>query len=55
MYYSSQLYFACIYHLTYLYVLYRYYHNKETGATQWERPAELGPAPLATGMYIIHS
>ena len=28
----------------------RYYYNKVTGATQWERPAELGAAPMATGM-----
>jgi hypothetical protein len=27
-----------------------YYYNKTTGATQWERPAELGPAPHATGI-----
>ena len=26
-----------------------YYYNKTTGATQWERPAELGAAPVATG------
>ncbi|RYG58410.1 hypothetical protein EON64_21355 [archaeon] len=30
---------------------YRYYYNKSTGATQWERPAELGTAPLATGWF----
>lgn len=28
-----------------------YYYNKATGATQWERPAELGPAPHATGAF----
>lgn len=28
-----------------------YYYNKETGATQWERPAELGAAPMATGWF----
>eukprot|EP01031_Cornospumella_fuschlensis_P041013 gene41013-50030_t len=28
-----------------------YYYNKTTGATQWERPAELGMAPLATGWF----
>jgi len=27
----------------------RYYYNKETGVTQWERPIEMGAAPLATG------
>jgi hypothetical protein len=26
-----------------------YYYNKNTGATQWERPVELGAAPMATG------
>ena len=26
-----------------------YYYNKQTGATQWERPVEMGAAPLATG------
>ena len=26
-----------------------YYYNKKTGATQWDRPAELGAAPMATG------
>lgn len=26
-----------------------YYFNQATGVTQWERPVELGPAPLATG------
>ena len=29
----------------------RYYYNKETGVTQWERPTEMGPAPLATGWF----
>jgi hypothetical protein len=28
-----------------------YYYNKVTGVTQWERPEELGPAPLATGWF----
>ncbi len=28
-----------------------YYHNKQTGQTQWERPAEMGPAPMATGWF----
>lgn len=28
-----------------------YYYNKTTGATQWERPVELGPAPVATGWF----
>eukprot|EP01041_Mallomonas_annulata_P008801 gene8801-18209_t len=28
-----------------------YYYNKVTGATQWERPAEMGPAPHATGWF----
>ena len=28
---------------------FRYYYNKETGATQWDRPVEMGEAPLATG------
>ncbi|CAM9152796.1 unnamed protein product, partial [Ectocarpus fasciculatus] len=28
-----------------------YYFNKATGATQWERPEELGPAPHATGWF----
>jgi hypothetical protein len=28
-----------------------YYYNKTTGATQWDRPAELGPAPLASGWF----
>ncbi len=32
-----------------------YYYNKVTGVTQWERPAELGPAPHATGsQYFFH-
>lgn len=26
-----------------------YYYNKVTGVTQWDRPAEMGPAPVATG------
>ena len=30
-------------------MLFRYYYNKETGVTQWERPVEMGAAPLATG------
>lgn len=30
-----------------------YYYNKVTGVTQWERPAELGAAPVATGTAII--
>lgn len=28
-----------------------YYFNKSTGVTQWERPAEMGAAPLATGWF----
>jgi len=28
-----------------------FYYNKETGATQWERPLEMGSAPLATGWF----
>lgn len=28
-----------------------YYYNRTTGVTQWERPAEMGAAPLATGWY----
>jgi len=28
-----------------------YYHNKITGVTQWERPEEMGAAPLATGWF----
>lgn len=28
-----------------------YYYNKSTGVTQWERPAEMGAAPLATGWF----
>lgn len=30
-----------------------YYYNKKTQQTQWERPVELGPAPTATGTFII--
>ncbi len=30
-----------------------YYYNKVTGVTQWERPAELGPAPHATGKKLL--
>ena len=30
-----------------------YYYNSVTGATQWERPEEMGAAPLATGSYLI--
>jgi hypothetical protein len=26
-----------------------YYFNSATGVTQWERPAEMGAAPTATG------
>lgn len=32
-------------------MIHRYYYNKVTGATQWDRPVELGPAPLATGWF----
>lgn len=28
-----------------------YYHNIMTGTTQWERPAEMGPSPHASGWY----
>lgn len=28
-----------------------YYYNKQTGVTQWERPEELGPAPMSTGWF----
>jgi hypothetical protein len=28
-----------------------YYYNKVTGQTQWERPEEMGPAPMATGWF----
>jgi hypothetical protein len=28
-----------------------YYYNSTTGATQWERPEELGAAPVATGWF----
>lgn len=28
-----------------------YYYNSSTGATQWERPIELGAAPVATGWF----
>lgn len=28
-----------------------YYYNTVNGNTQWERPVELGPAPLATGWF----
>ena len=31
-----------------------YYYNKTTQQTQWERPIELGPAPMATGNLIIN-
>lgn len=34
-----------------LYVYISYYYNKETGVTQWERPVEMGAAPLATGWF----
>lgn len=29
-----------------------YYYNLETGATQWDRPEEMGPAPFATGKLV---
>lgn len=28
-----------------------YYYNKTTGVTQWDRPEEMGPAPMATGWF----
>ena len=28
-----------------------YYHNSATNETQWERPAEMGAAPMATGWF----
>jgi hypothetical protein len=28
-----------------------YYYNTATGVTQWERPAEMGAAPMATGWF----
>ena len=30
-----------------------YYYNKSNGVTQWERPTEMGPAPVATGLIFI--
>ena len=33
------------------YIIYRYYYNKQTQQTQWERPIELGPAPVGTGWF----
>ena len=41
-----------------IYIIYisnfSYYYNKETGVTQWERPAEMGQAPLATGILNLY-
>ena len=28
-----------------------YYYNKDTHETSWERPAEMGAAPMATGWF----
>jgi hypothetical protein len=52
----THIYFIILHFITILNrLIFRYYYNKETGVTQWERPAEMGPAPLATGIYLINS
>lgn len=31
----------------------RYYYNEETKVTQWDRPNEMGAAPIATGTIFL--